>query len=262
MQSRFGLPLSNHCTCDEICTDEFAAYGTSQSYDSSSYTTIDEIVLREGYTADTPAYSERYEELKEEAMADCIEACGACGDYPAFTLGGSTGVTAPGAYQYTAESQMTPMTWEVSGTGVSVSDDGMVTLAAEACGTFTVTATDSCGKTASLDVRVTNNGQWVSEGSTSCAAPSCPGCTTSGDVPAFDCAGYMAYATQYVGVKKYSLFFDSACCTRPATCTGVTCVAGVTTMVTNNDDHSCDSWCNPGATYIYASSVTTYRWDC
>ena len=53
------------------------------------------------------------------------------------------------------------VTWAVSGTDVAIDQTGLVTTGASACGTFTVTATDSCCGNFDQDVRVTDSGQWV-----------------------------------------------------------------------------------------------------
>jgi len=69
-------------------------------------------------------------------------------------------VTRPGGYQYTAEGGFKPYTWEAEGTGVTIDDEGYVTLADDACGAFTVTVTDACGQSAAMDARITNAGHW------------------------------------------------------------------------------------------------------
>ena len=51
--------------------------------------------------------------------------------------------------------------WEVSGTGASITQGGGVTTTGAACGTLTITATDSCCGVFTQQVRVTDSGIWT-----------------------------------------------------------------------------------------------------
>jgi len=52
-------------------------------------------------------------------------------------------------------------TWTITGTDVSIdASTGVVTVSANACGSFTVTATDACGYSAGKGARVANAGHW------------------------------------------------------------------------------------------------------
>ena len=52
-------------------------------------------------------------------------------------------------------------TWTITGNDVSIDPStGVVTVGANACGSFTVTATDACGYSAGKGARVANAGHW------------------------------------------------------------------------------------------------------
>lgn len=162
LAARFGGGLAKGCSCSELCENEFSNLGTTQTNDGASFRPIEEIVQSDhGLSPGTPEYDEKYDELKQAAMEECRTKCGDCETAEELTLTGSETATKPGGYQFTAEGGFSPYTWSVSGTGVTVDDTGYVTLDGNACGSFTVTVTDGCGKTASMDVRITNAGQWV-----------------------------------------------------------------------------------------------------
>ncbi len=161
LAGRFGGALGKGCSCSELCENEFARYGTTQTNDGSSYRPIEEIVTSDyGLEPGTPAYDEKYDELKQKALDECRARCGECERAPELILSGSDAVTRPGGYQYVAEGGFQPYTWEITGTGVSIDDSGYVTLDVTACGTFTVTVKDACGSSASMGARVTNAGKW------------------------------------------------------------------------------------------------------
>lgn len=159
---RFGGAIAKGCSCAELCEGEFSKFGTIQGYDGGSYRTIEQIVEQDhGLTADTPAYWEMYADLKQEALDQCLNACGACSEAPELLLTGPDNTTSPGAVQYVATGGFLPYVWDVTGTGATIDQTGMVTLSGGACGSFTVTVTDACGITASISARITNHGQWV-----------------------------------------------------------------------------------------------------
>lgn len=163
LQARFGGALAKGCSCTELCEQELSNFGTTQANDGSSYRPLDEIVTSDyGLQPGTPEFDEKFDELKTSAVEECRSRCGDCDGAPDLAISGSDAVTAPGGYQYTASGGLQPHTWEVSGTGASIDDSGYLTLAANACGSFTVTVRDSCGATAEFIGRVTNHGQWVS----------------------------------------------------------------------------------------------------
>jgi len=182
--SRFAGGLAQGCSCSELCEQEFANTGTTASYDSSSYRQISEIVSEDySLTEGTPEYDEKYDELKNEALEECRKTCGDCENAEDLVVSGSDAVTKPGGYQYTASGGFRPYTWEVSGTGATIDDDGYVTLADGACGSFTVTVQDACGMSTDMTARITNNGQWVlSDQNLDCAFSAIP-CAQCGPDP-------------------------------------------------------------------------------
>ncbi len=168
LEGRFAVPMSLGCTCEQICQAEMDIYGTTQNYDGGSYRTISRIVTEDdGYEYNSPEYWEKLEERQAEAMGDCRDECGDCETADPVVVTGSDAATSNGSYQYTASGGIGPYTWAVSGEGATIDQDGMVTLGESACGGFTVTATDTCGVSDSLEARVSDRGTWVQTGSCS-----------------------------------------------------------------------------------------------
>ncbi|MFA5706163.1 MAG: hypothetical protein WDA41_07395 [Candidatus Neomarinimicrobiota bacterium] len=165
INGRFADALAmDGCGCEEICSNEFDQFGTTQSNDGSSYRPISQIVVDDyGLVEDSPEYWEKFGELRQAAINDCIEQCDACANATALVLTGSDAVTSPGGYQYTVSGGVTPYAWSVSGVGASIDENGYVSLDESACGAYTVTVTDRCGGSASLTARVTNHGQWYQQ---------------------------------------------------------------------------------------------------
>jgi hypothetical protein len=161
LAARFAVPLSLGCTCEQICQAEQDIYGTNQAYDGASMRTLKTIVIEDdGLEYNTPEYWEKLEERQDQAMSDCRDQCGDCETADPLVISGSDAVTSNGSYQYTASGGISPYTWAVSGEGASIDQNGLVTLSGDACGGFTVTVTDTCAASDSLEARVTDNGYW------------------------------------------------------------------------------------------------------
>jgi hypothetical protein len=135
-------------------------YGTTQEYDGRSYRTISRIVIEDdGYTYLSPEYNEALETRTAAAMAECQDDCGDCTTADPVVVSGSTAITAPGSYQYSASGGVGTLVFSASGNGVSIDADGLLTVAEDACGMFTVYASDDCGS-GSLEGGITNTGGW------------------------------------------------------------------------------------------------------
>ena len=170
LSSRFTKALADNaaygCSCEELCSKEFDAIGTTQNYDNASMRSITDIVVDDhGFALGTPEFWEKVEELKAEAIESCREQCGDCETLDPLSISGSTSVTKPGGYTYAATGGLAPYTFSVTGPGATINDSGLLTLTDSACGSLTVTVTDHCGSSASMTVMVTNNGSWVLEAS-------------------------------------------------------------------------------------------------
>lgn len=189
LDGRFGGALAMNCSCTELCEGEVSRFGTTQANEDASYRPLDEIVTSDyGYEPGTPEFDEQYDQLRTAALEECRSRCGDCDGAPDLTISGSDAVTRPGGYQYSASGGLQPYTWNVSGTGASIDDSGFLTLDESACGSFTVTVTDSCGMSASIDARVTNAGSWY--GGTF-GDPSCS-CQQSGGYEGFCSISYVS----------------------------------------------------------------------
>ncbi len=84
-----------------------------------------------------------------------------CVQVSSLAISGPDSVTRPGGYQFSAIGNIGPVTWDIDGTGASIDQDGYVTLDGSSCGSFTITATDSCGASSEYASRVVNSGRWV-----------------------------------------------------------------------------------------------------
>ena len=182
LADRFDAAFVLGCDCEELCDVELSKYGTTQGYDGGSYRTIDEILLADyGLAATDPdpsAYWEQYGELKEAALADCLEDCEAAKPCICDTLTWDTETSAetvaPSSSCTVAVSDANgkcgPFIWSVSGTGFSLENEKTIgpanTLiaAASACGSAEINVIGCDGKTgASGFVRCTI-GRWIAGG--------------------------------------------------------------------------------------------------
>jgi hypothetical protein len=142
--------------------------------------TIERIVIEDdGYEYLSPEYNEAVETRTAEAMAECQDDCGDCTTADPVVVSGSDAITSSSSTQYTASGGIGPYTWDVSGEGATIDETGRVTLGEDACGGFTVTATDTCGTSDSLSARVTDRGMWGPE-SVICEPPTTWDCSTWG----------------------------------------------------------------------------------
>ena len=98
-------------------------------------------------------------------LGDCADCADVDCGLPSITGGDTT--TTSNTLQMGLSNAQGSVSWAVSGTDVTIDQTGLVTTGASACGTFTVTATDSCCGDFTQEVRVTNNGTLVQLG------PSC-----------------------------------------------------------------------------------------
>jgi len=162
VNGRFDEAQGRGCTCEEICTQEIERYGATQSKMSNQgYTTIHDQAVEQGGDPSEPGYWEAYEQIKKEHMDECLEKCDQCKSISGLNVSGSDAVTKPGQYHYSASGAVGEINWSVSGTGVTIDQNGNVSLAQNACGSFTVSARDKCGQVGSKTARITNAGQWV-----------------------------------------------------------------------------------------------------
>ena len=91
-----------------------------------------------------------------------------CSNAPPLSItgpdGADGGLSVPGEYLYTASGGLSPYSWSTDGTqrqtGISINQNGLVRLQSEACGSFIVTVTESCGNSAFMSV-ATNVGEWI-----------------------------------------------------------------------------------------------------
>lgn len=79
LAGRFATAVEHDCDCTLLCNEELAIYSTIQGFDGASGRSISKIVKDDyGLTEGSPEYWEKYEEIKTEALEDCMAACGGC----------------------------------------------------------------------------------------------------------------------------------------------------------------------------------------
>jgi hypothetical protein len=171
---RFDTGLQYDCTCEQMCNNEFEVYETTQGYDDGSGKKISELALEqcgEGCTEGSPAYWEKYAELKQAALDNCIAQCQCAEGMEWDTENSPETIVAGSSVPVFVTGGRGPYTWSVSGAGYSL-------LAAETeigqnqvicvngnCGTeydasAAITVTDACGATVTGSLRNVD-GQWV-----------------------------------------------------------------------------------------------------
>jgi hypothetical protein len=171
LNARFTDALSQECSCELICNNEFSVFDTIQDYDGASYRTISEIVVEDyDYEEGTPEYFEKFEELKQEALDACVEAC----ENQALQWDDESTpdtILPGGSISVYVLYGCPPFTWAVSGTGYSIGQtqtegrSNQLNCAAGTCGVnfdafAKVTVTDSCGGAVTGTIRNTA-GQWI-----------------------------------------------------------------------------------------------------
>jgi hypothetical protein len=79
----------------------------------------------------------------------------------AITITGPETVTTNSSTTYTAADCSGSVSWSITGTGASISSNGVLTTGSASCGGITVTARCSDGSIATKTARVTDAGQWA-----------------------------------------------------------------------------------------------------
>jgi hypothetical protein len=194
---------------------------------------------------------------------------------------GSDALTKPGGSQFSVSGGNGPYTWSVSGTGVTVTQEGYLELTGSACGVYTITCTDCTGRSSSVTGRVTNNGSWTQTEtySFSIELGSC-------DTSPYYCGGWryggwgQYYSgTQYSGhYKRNWSYYDGVqynslsdvnnctdkllgCCVGPSY-SAISAAAGVTAHIRSGHPYNCGlfGWCADIDNVPY--SMTVYEWTC
>jgi hypothetical protein len=285
---RFTEGLAHDCSCEEMCNTEFDIYGTTQGYDGASGKTIAALALAqcgEGCEEGSPAYWEKYAELKAAAIANCVAQCDVCtGTDPLVwdTVNNPETIVAGSSVSIAVTGGLGPYTWSTSSNGYTLlaseteTGENQVTCAEGVCGTNydvngEISITDACGNTVTGVLRNTG-GQWAYQGR---GAPM--GVLDAWYCDSSDC-GITAGGTLIAGKGKWvfnaplvrrwcfkstggwellfgTLWVDPPCGTPLA------CIAAHTT----SDFSGCGEpyGCSEGATCIPWCSLTTYyEWSC
>lgn len=163
LAGRFADAQAKGCTCEAICNQEFETFGTTQGYGGADYRKISDIVINDySQPEGTPGYWEKYGELKQAALQDCLDKCTECATPLAW--GSNPETIAPGTSVFVeVTGGKGPFFWSVSGssgfhlaeTGASDSSTNLLIADSYACGTATITVTDDCGFDCSGEIRST-----------------------------------------------------------------------------------------------------------
>jgi len=171
---RFGA-YGETCTCEILCEGEIEKYGTTQTYDGSSYRTLSQIATEDyGLTEGTPEHTEKMGELHDDALSLCVDECEASedcqGEVPVIS-GADSIPPGAGEYPYSVSGGVPPYTWSVSGNGgqggASISSSGVLSIQKANCGSYIISATDACGVEGTFGVR-SGNGVWTKVGYSYC----------------------------------------------------------------------------------------------
>lgn len=255
LKSRFKDPLEKGCTCEEICNAEFGMFGTNQNYDGGSYKKIHQIVTEDhGHPAGSPEYWEDYNNLKGDALQDCIDQCDDCSSVPALTWPDNNPETIARNSQVSVFvfGGRPPFHWIVSGQGFSLllsetqSRDNVLIADATACGTASITVTDQCGFNVTGEVRCVS-GQW-------CLIQSCEHTTLRGT--------YLGYyhAVEIRGKYKYEAYFCYQA--PPGVCMRGIC-AGISSLGLCPTPLSALPPKSPAATIFCGCGISkTWEWKC
>lgn len=94
----------------------------------------------------------------------CMQCCDDP-EYEPVEIDGDGEVTSPGSYMYLSDKGCPPHIWtiEPDDDDYHITESGVVQLSAQACGSFNVAVTDKCEQRADIDVRIINQGYWVSQ---------------------------------------------------------------------------------------------------
>lgn len=169
---RFDTGLQYDCTCEQMCNNEFDVFGTTQGYDGASGKKVSDLAIEQsGAEEGSPAYWEKYAELKQAALDDCIAACQCAEGMEWDTVNSPETIVAGSSVQVFVTGGRGPYTWSVSGNGYTllvgetVTGVNQVSCVDGVCETdFDVTAeitvTDDCGDTVTGILR-NAEGEWV-----------------------------------------------------------------------------------------------------
>jgi len=205
---RFGA-YGETCTCEILCEGEIEKYGTTQTYDGSSYRTLSQIATEDyGLTEGTPEHTEKMGELHDDALSLCVDECEASeacqGEVPVIS-GADSIPPGAGEYPYSVSGGVPPYTWSVSGNGgqggASISSSGVLSIQKANCGSYIISATDACGVEGTFSVR-SSSGKWRKDSHV------CEPCYT---IPGRNCTS-LGYCDVTYSVT-YSFFYMSYGCT-------------------------------------------------
>lgn len=265
LEARFAEALEHDCDCAEVCDTELYIHDTIQSYDGASGRPISEIVVQDyGFAQGSPEYWEKFNELKAEALAECVAQCTQCEGLEDLAWGeGNPETIAPdSSVGISVSGDKAPYTWSVGGTGfwfdaehtiTTLADAGAsVTLYADAdaCGSATITVTGGCGGSVDGYVR----------------------CTAGGWVLTNSCGVYAGEFGELIsGNTKIEEWVCTVCpgssnnpvcgCIPPfeASCACLCCGAVCGDWRTDFEDNS---WCPGETTGCAANGYKEYEWQC
>lgn len=170
---RFAVGLEHDCACEAMCNTEFDIYGTTQGYDGGSGKKISALALEqcgEGCTEGSPAYWEKYAELKQAALDECLAEC-QCAEGMAWDTDNSPEtIVAGSSVTVFVTGGRGPYIWSVSGNGYSLLvaetsiGQNQVTCMDGQCGeafdsVANISVTDDCGDSVTGALR-NAVGQW------------------------------------------------------------------------------------------------------
>lgn len=182
---------------------------------------------------------------------DKIVFCNKCGsDVEEMQISGDEAPTVGSSYSVSGGKA--PYKWSIS--AGSINSLGEITDLSGACGTGSVSVTDACGTTASMDVRFPS-GQWVQESFE----------YWTDDPP--HCSGYYDYqytAIEYEGTRRVTKVYCCASSSSPYgyTCTTIPICCTYCTLYSMNSYFDSDYGKTNVWKRVYQYSVKIDTWEC
>lgn len=145
---------------------------------------------------------------------------------PAFSVSsGSVDETVKSSSKtWTLNNSLGTVTWGITGIGASIDQNGVVTTTGAACGTLTITATDSCCGVYTQQVRVTDGGTWVEVSRSDCSGTIGGGCSGGSVYFCYEYIDGLRYQYRYQSIQSSYPPYFPAC----ITCIGCTGSEGLT----------------------------------
>jgi len=166
LAGRFADGLDNGCTCEELCRNEFDVLDTNQGYDNGSGRTVSQIAAQD-HAPGSPGFWEKYNELKNEAISECVAQCTECEGLEdlAWSEDNPETIAPESSASVSVTGDKAPYIWSVVGTGFWFDAEHTLTVIESGGGVILYTDEDACG---AATINVSGACEGVVEGVVKC----------------------------------------------------------------------------------------------